>query len=425
HARVGVGHFADVAVGRVPVAAVFGERVALDLVREGFVEALVFAFDFLADPALAVVFGRNLRRRRFFDARVGQHEHAPGLVAGDRVAGDEIVAPAGDRHAGADEPRRAAAGRGRAVVVVHHAAAGHDPADVLALRARRGRRVFGAAGADAVLRGGRVVVVLALRRDALLVVDEFGVRDHHVPARVRARVAEVVALGLGVLDRRVAVRAGADVVAGVGHVVGVGVVEHAGAVGVRGVDAVLVGGFVLAAPVGRGRAQVFARPGADFLVARGAAAVEPDRVATGVRAEEVAGREVLKRDAARLVDHNPVVAGEPFAFGRAEVLVGFGRGALGRAGLRAVDHHGVAVHAADVDVRLGDQDVRARTVIPLRAFDRAAARLFPVAGGDQHPPAGRHAEHGKDDRDDKQDPCPGAAAACTHDVPSPCFSWPP
>ena len=53
----------------------------------------------------------------------------------------------------------------------------------------------------------------------------------------------------------------------------------------------------------------------------GAAAVEPDRVAAGVVAEEVAGREVLQLHAARLVDDHAVVAEIAFAFCRAEGLV--------------------------------------------------------------------------------------------------------
>src|SRR5438132_374734 len=138
--------------------------------------------------------------------------------------------------------------------------------------------------ADPVLRRGRVVVVLARRGHALLVVGEFGVLDRQMAARVGPRVAEVVAFRADVVEGRFAVRAGADVVAGVGHVARVGVFEQTGpAVGVRGVEAVFgrrLGFF--APPVGGGRAEVFAPPRADRLLARGGAAVEPDRVAAAV-----------------------------------------------------------------------------------------------------------------------------------------------
>ena len=56
--------------------------------------------------------------------------------------------------------------------------------------------------------------------------------------RVCARVAERAAFGVGVVEDRVAVAAGADVEVGVGHVVGVDLRVEPGAGGVRGEDPV-------------------------------------------------------------------------------------------------------------------------------------------------------------------------------------------
>ena len=242
--------------------------------------------------------------------------------------------------------------------------------------------------ADPVLRRGRVVVVLALRRKALLVVVEFRVLDRDPATGVRAGVTEVVVLGARFVDDRVAVRARADVVAGVRHVVGVGVREEAGPGGIRRVDAVLVGGLFLAAPIRRRRAQVFAPPGADRLFARCAAAVEPDRITAVVGAEKVARREVLQPHAARLVNDDPVVAEEAAAFRRAERLIRFSRAALRGARFRSVDHDGVPVHAADVQVRGGDEDGGSRDVVAIGACGFRCAFLFVVARCDQDPVTG-------------------------------------
>ena len=193
-------------------------------------------------------------------------------------------------------------GRRRAVVVVDDPVVDQHPADVLALRARRRAGVSCAARADPVLRRGRVVVVLALRRDALLVVVEFGVLDRQVAAGVRARVAEVVVLG---------VRRGRSSRCSPGRR---RCSSPSRTCCWRRCSRTSPGRRcsrrrcrtrrrAFPCRPSRSRSRSGIRPTRSrFPVCRGAAAVEPDRVAAGVGAEEVARREVLQAHAAGLVD---------------------------------------------------------------------------------------------------------------------------
>ena len=237
--------------------------------------------------------------------------------------------------------------------------------------------------ARAVLRRGRVVVVLAVGDEARLVVVEFRVLNDQPAARVRAGVAEVAVLRVGVVEGRVAVGARADVEGRVGRVVRIDLREQPGAERVRGEDAVGHERLVVAFVVGRGGRQEGAPPGPECLFAAAVTAVEPELVATALApGEEVAGAQVLDAHAFRL-EHLEAVAARcmPFAVQRAEVLIGRARAALGSAGLGPVEHHAVAFHPADVKPRLLDQHSRAG----VRSYSRLGGRFFVVAWADQDP----------------------------------------
>src|SRR5207248_7882454 len=147
-----------------------------------------------------------------------------------------------------------------------------DVADPVAKRPRRAPR------AAPVLRRGCVVVVLGVLRWTGLVVVELRVLDRQVPTGVRAGEAERAVLRVGVVQERVAVGTGADVVARVAHVGGVAVDDAPGPVGVADEDAVVPELRVNAVRVGRGRGDVVAPPGADPDLAGTIAAVPPDLV---------------------------------------------------------------------------------------------------------------------------------------------------
>ena len=141
----------------------------------------------------------------------------PRAVVVDRVPADDVVVVAREHHAAPNGPGSGdARGRDVGVVVVVHGVFREQPAVV---RARRTR--FACVRTRAVLWRGCVVVVLAVADESRLVVVELRVLDRQVPARVRARVPERAAFRMGVVKDRVAVATRADVVVGVGHVVGV------------------------------------------------------------------------------------------------------------------------------------------------------------------------------------------------------------
>src|SRR5581483_8867564 len=258
-------------------------------------------------------------------------------------------------------------------------------------------RALRAVRAAAVLGRGPVVVVLAVRVEAVLVVVELGALDDDAPARVRARVAERAELGPVVAHELVAdPPAGADVVAGVGEVARVVVGPDAGAAGVAREEPVLGGGLVVLEERG-GRVQVAAPERAEADLAAAVAAVPPDLVA-GVPAagEEVAGRQVLDAHAAGLPDDDAVPAQVATALLQAVVLVGplaaTGRGPR----LGAVHDHVVAAHSTEVQVRGPDQDGGGRHV-PRRPVDPVAP-LVVIAGPDQDPIAAVGRVHGRLDR---------------------------
>ena len=177
-----------------------------------------------------------------------------------------------------------------------------------------------------------------------------------MPARVRARVSEIAVLGVSAVEDGVAVWAGADVEGRVGLVVRVDLRVEARPERVGREDPVGGEWLFVAFVVGGGRRQVGAPPGSDFRFAAAVAAVEPDLIAaTAAAGEEVAGGQVLDADAIGL-EHVEAVAPGWLAFGveRPEVLVAGDRTALRCFGLGPVEHHPVAVHAADIEPGLLD-----------------------------------------------------------------------
>src|SRR5205807_1792656 len=150
--------------------------VALELVGDDGIAVLVIQ---AAARTKERRIGRAAGARR---ARVGERDEddPPGLVVGESVMDDRVVAAAGDGYAG---PHRARASRARVRdighvvvmdVVVHEYPAAH--------RTLHGRLL--ALDAGAVLRR-RVVAVLAVGVKAVLVVVELGVLDHQIATRVR------------------------------------------------------------------------------------------------------------------------------------------------------------------------------------------------------------------------------------------------
>src|SRR3954469_9284490 len=362
----------DVAVGHVAVATVVGERVVRDLVApvaevaghgaglpadRGEIEVRRAALAMLTDVG-----------RRHLGVRVGRREDAPRLVPHDAVVDDGVVAATRDHHAGADRSGRSGTGvlRHVGVVVVVHVVVAPDLAR------------SGAGWADAVLRRRRVVVVLRVGHDAALVVVPLTVGDDEVTTRVRPAVAERAVLGPWMVKHRVAVRARADVVGRVVHVARVGLVDAPRAFGVGHEDAVRAG-RITRLPVRRRRGEVVAPVGAHADLAAAVAAVPPDLVAL---AEEVAGGEVLDVRAVDLVYDDAAAPARP-----AELLVRADGRTLRRAWLGAVDHHGGAVHAAQVQTRRGDGDAPARLAF-VRLVRREVAALLVVTGPDQDPVPG-------------------------------------
>ena len=165
------------------------------------------------------------------------------------------------------------------------------------------------------------LVAAAVGHDAGAVVAERRVDDEQVAARVGARIAETVVLADDLVDHRVAREALADVHAGIGATGGVDVVELA-LHRIEGVHAVVAG-----AVGGEVRAAVALRPG-------------PEEPVRGV----VRGGHVLDRHTLRAQHADAVVEFEV-----------------------AVEHHRVAVEAADGEVVGGDVD-----------------GLVVGAGGDEH-----------------------------------------
>ena len=134
-------------------------------------------------------------------ARAGSPTHR----CADPVPDDRVVAAAGDDHAGPAGPTRRCRPRHVRVVVVVDEVVAEDRARAVPVGPLRRR-------ARAALRRRCVVVVLAVREDAGLVVVPLGVLDDQMAARVRARVAERGVLRRARRQHHVAVRARADVV---------------------------------------------------------------------------------------------------------------------------------------------------------------------------------------------------------------------
>src|SRR6202035_1767376 len=142
--------------------------------------------------------------------------------------------------------------------------------------------------AGALLGGGGIVVVLAVGVEPVPVVVELRVLDHDV-AGVGARVALGTVFAVHGVDDHPTGRTRTDVEGRVVHIRRVVAVEDPGpAGGVPGVNAGRGRGLVGAIPVGRGGGQIGPAEGLRRLLARGAAAVEPDRVADGqITAQQV------------------------------------------------------------------------------------------------------------------------------------------
>ena len=241
----------------------------------------------------------------------------------------------------------------------------------------------------AVLRRRGVPADLRVGVQSVLVVVELRVLDDDGPARVGARVADRVVLDPGVVDGDVAhLVAGPDVLARVTEVAGVGLIPRGRSRGVRREDAVL-GGGVLVVIERRGRRQVAALVAVQADGAAVGPAVPPDLVARVTRTgEEVAGGQVVDGHPVRLPDDDPVAAHRLAV--RTDGTVGLGGrfgAALAVPRLGPVDHHGVTVHAAQVDVGRGDHHAPVVAVGRFRRV-RAVGRLVVVAGGDQDPVAG-------------------------------------
>src|SRR3954451_15815532 len=136
--------------------------------------------------------------------------------------------------------------------------------------------------------------------------------------------------------------------------------------------------------VGGRRRQVLAVPGAHADLAGPIAAVPPDLVAL---AEEVAGRQVVDRDAARLVDDDPVASHSltTRALGPVGLLLGVRAARLSRAGLGPVDDDPVAVHPADVKVVLLNEEAGARLVRGSVVALAVVGALVIVAGAHEDP----------------------------------------
>ena len=189
-------------------------------------------------------------------------------------------------------------------------------------------------------------------------------------------------------DTRLAARA--DVVRRVGHVVGVRVVDDGRPFDVAGEDAVLRRAAV-AVLVIRGRCgDVVTVQRQRCLVAATVAVVPPDLVV-----QRVARRQVLDGDPWRLeredaladvvhaagVDHAWVLHSWVARTGGAEIAAE--TGGLGRREVGAVDDDRVAVHAAQMQVGLVDQDLGG--VAPV---GRAVALLVIDARADENPVTG-------------------------------------
>src|SRR5205807_5914617 len=138
-----------------------------NFVAEVVVVADRFAFYFGFRAAEAVVFF-EARRRFFFDGGIRDEQDSPRAVFVDPVAGDDVVVIARQHHTAPHRPRSGDAGGGNVrVVVVVHRVFREQPAVV-----RPGWSRFACARARAVLRRGRVVVVLAVAHEPRLVVVE-------------------------------------------------------------------------------------------------------------------------------------------------------------------------------------------------------------------------------------------------------------
>ena len=311
------------------------------------------------DPALqhdlAVVFARSVRpvvfervvrdlvpgelevdraRLRRVRVRVLEPEHAVVDVVRDGVFGDFIRHHA--RELDADAPRGDFGRRVRRSFEVVVFGDEVFPVDRAPFDVRRREQVVGPVFRRLLrvahpVRGRRPVTgVFTVRHDAGRVVAERRVFDHEATARVRARVADRVVFDRRVVDQRFAFPAGADVDARV--------------VVARGVD-VFPGPFLLVlgedpvaaveARVVRG--EVLPPPAVRALFFRPVAAGPPERVAVrAVRggAVVVAAGHVFDPHVVGLFDQDPVAA-------------------AGRGFALPVEDHGVAVHAADVDVAVG------------------------------------------------------------------------
>jgi hypothetical protein len=209
----------------------------------------------------------------------------------------------------------------------------------------------------------------------------------------RTRYAERAVLSADVVQRGVAVRAGADVEAGVVHVAGVRVVDQPGPAGVRGEDPVAGLGGVAFLEVRGGGRKVRAVVAVQVNLARAVPAVPPDLVArTGLAGKEVADRQVLDRHSAGLEYFDAVApprAGRP---GRAVILVGRA-GRARRPGLGAVDDNAAAAQPEQVQIGLVDVDPSGRR--PLRRVRGVVAALLVVPRRDDDPVAGRGGVHGR------------------------------